>query len=1129
MSNLLKNIFLFLSTVNFLFAQNILKNWGFEENFGKREISYWQSWGGNVYEISDESMEGDFSVKFWWAGGLYQQLPTEPGYEYEFSAYLLNSSSEPLDGTKFALIELQFISGFNEVVCIKKSEIFNKNREIGKWYELKVKGIAPPNSSFVRAAIEFVGGEGKGIVCFDNLSLKLTGKKNFSERYEYSENLEGVWLIKKGDNSDWSKYDFNDSDWDKIEVPGIWELKFPNYDGFCWYRFHFKIPEKLKDEELFLVLGFIDDADEAYFNGYKIGETGNMPPYFQTAWNIKRQYEIPAELIQYGKENVLALRVYDNMGDGGIATRPIRIFNAAGLKNYFKEEREKRMKNLGSPLSSEEIEKVKNITNKKHARLKIKKLENGGWTFVLPNNKPFIAIGIEYEPLAMYGEMKWNLIERDLDIIKETGFNTIAVWCMDFNASRGAGRRMSIDEMVKLADIAKRKGLYIQFYLNLDRFIQIFPTATLANGEKEGFDIDYCNVEYREFIKNFAKRLAISLYPYENVSTIVVWEEKIGVNIEDFEKEFISVKTLFCSKYGKEEFKKWLINKHKTIENLNSKWGTYYSSFDEAIDKTLLEYFNGVLDDDHRQFDILEFGQIMLINFTKDFVDSYKTIDKSMLFQCRNWDLFGPVRAVDPRYSFLDSFGINQYSFGHKGYDITLREEVIRMKLVSGIIGIAPYVSNFGFRSISFDNATHGLVPNEEVKASMGADTLSLFQFLPEFIGTSYFNYFFKGREGPFGIIKNINGEPLPIVYSFKAVHSLISKLNEEIALSDYIEKPKIYIFHGLDAIYDIRQKSWIEHSTLAWDLMEMNLNYEVISDNTKFSPAEQPIIIANFHIYDKKLDKDIVKRLIKYCKEGGILVIGNHFGKYDRYLWQNIELEEDIGELRGINISGELKRGKVKVIFTDKKYNISEVEINDTWYVQGKNLTPDVKVLLEIEVEGKKQPGLISKKFGKGKVYYFLFNPYCQQHWFGDLTYLNRTSLPIFYFLFNEMGLNPDKNFGNKGFNLKNGRINVYEKPIHYYIYKNAEKFGTYKDEYSEDNENYSGGVITDNFISFHGRQINERGWNILSSNETSIYAALYNGKLYYCTTNPVKLILKKDKWNIEKKTESYKVYVEK
>jgi hypothetical protein len=95
--------------------------------------------------------------------------------------------------------------------------------------------------------------------------------------------------------------------------------------------------------------------------------------------------------------------------------------------------------------------------------------------------------------------------------------------------------------------------------------------------------------------------------------------------------------------------------------------------------------------------------------------------------------------------------------------------------------------------------------------------------------------------------------------------------------------------------------------------------------------------------------------------------------------------------------------------------------------------------------------------------------------------------------------------------------------------IYKNAEKFGTYKDEYGEDNENYSGGVITDNFISFHGRQINERGWNILSSNETSIYAALYNGQLYYCTTNPVKLILKKDKWNIEKKTESYKVYVEK
>ena len=1126
---------LFIFAVNADAAGNLLKNHSFEENAGpgSGRFAWWETWGGNVYDVhTKESHGGNSSVKFWWGGGIYQQISATPESEYQLTAWFLNPKSEALDpeGTKSAVLELQFVSSNNEIICTNESEQFDCTRKIGKWYQLQVNGIAPPNASFVRAAVTFVSGKGGGIVCIDDIDLGFLGQTEFfkgSSEEPYALDLEGEWLFQKGDKPVWAKSDCDDSRWDKIEVPGPWEISYTDYDGFGWYRIHFKVPAETKKDPLFLLFGRIDDADEAYLNGIMIGKSGKMPPQFQTAWSRKRQYIIPADIINYGGENVLAVRVYDEVGQGGIVRRPAKILNTAGLKSYFKETGQMGIR-LGEPISPQEAaewkKKTKGITP---ARCKTKKLPNGGWTFLLPDGKPFMPVGTDYEPLAIYSEMDWDLVGRDLDLIKDAGFNTVTVWCMDYNASGGTGRKLSIDETVKLADLANKKGLFIQFYLNIDRFTHLFPTAGLPDGKPQGFDIDYLDPGYREFIRNFAKRLAMALYPYDNVSTIVIWEEKVGL-VADFQQtDKVIITTFFGSKAGKAAFGNWLKERHKTIENLNTKWGTAYSSFDEAVDASLLDYFDGAADNDHRQYDILEFGQIMLIDFTRDFVDAYKSVDPTMLFQCRNWDLFGPVRPIDPRYSFLDSFGLNQYAFGHEGHDITFREEVIRLKLISGITGKAAYASNFGFRSKSLDNATHGLVPNEEIKASLASDTWIAFSCIPELAGTSYYTYFYKGHEGPFGIIKNRKGEPLPIYYAFKSVHSLLAQHNEEIALSDYAEKPKVYIFHGLDAIYDIRQKSWLEHTTMAWDLLEMNLNYGVITDTAEFNPSLEPVIIANFHAYDKKLDTEIANKLINYCEKGGILVIGNAFGKYDRYVWQNTKIEGALDKLRGIKTS-ELRRGRVKIIVPNKKYKIPDIQIDDTYYVESdlQTLDPNAEVLLEMEISGKRQPALLRKKIGKGTVYYLLFNPYRQEGWWESLEGANRASLPVLHFLFSEIGIPHDTAFGNEGLDLQGGRINIHTQPIHYFINKEGSIFGTYKDEYGEDRERYSGGVIMSDFISFRGRKINENGWNIKSSKVTSIFGSIENNKLNYLTLNPVDISIDKNGLEIRQKTERYKIY---
>ena len=141
-------------------------------------------------------------------------------------------------------------------------------------------------------------------------------------------NLEGLWRFHtdpdlKGDQEAWAQPGYDDSAWRTLHVPGQWEpqgvtearpgatpTKY-DYDGVAWYRLRFTAPTDWANKSLELRLGIIDDEDQTYLNGKLIGETlqGSQK---------HRHYMVPSEIIQPGKENVLAIRVKDSGGPGGI-------------------------------------------------------------------------------------------------------------------------------------------------------------------------------------------------------------------------------------------------------------------------------------------------------------------------------------------------------------------------------------------------------------------------------------------------------------------------------------------------------------------------------------------------------------------------------------------------------------------------------------------------------------------------------------------------------------------------------------------------------------------------------------------------------------------------------------------
>lgn len=154
--------------------------------------------------------------------------------------------------------------------------------------------------------------------------------------------LKDGWKIRLGDNMAWKDPALDDAAWESISVPGHWESQgHPGYDGYAWYRVKFTPSRDLAGKKLVLILGRIDDFDEAYLNGELVGKTGEMEgspqlPDLHEEYRQLRAYFLTPEALKFGEENVLAVRVYDGYRDGGIYEGPVGLVLRADYQRYLK-------------------------------------------------------------------------------------------------------------------------------------------------------------------------------------------------------------------------------------------------------------------------------------------------------------------------------------------------------------------------------------------------------------------------------------------------------------------------------------------------------------------------------------------------------------------------------------------------------------------------------------------------------------------------------------------------------------------------------------------------------------------------------------------------------------------------
>ncbi len=144
--------------------------------------------------------------------------------------------------------------------------------------------------------------------------------------------LDGTWRFAAGDDPARAQPNFDDSAWAKVAAPATWQDEgYRDYNGFAWYRKTFTLPSGNADESLVLALGRIDDVDEVFVNGHRVGGSGQFPPDYRSAYGERRAYAIPPSYLSSDTPNVVAVRVFDGGGVGGIVDGRIGLYSGYPL------------------------------------------------------------------------------------------------------------------------------------------------------------------------------------------------------------------------------------------------------------------------------------------------------------------------------------------------------------------------------------------------------------------------------------------------------------------------------------------------------------------------------------------------------------------------------------------------------------------------------------------------------------------------------------------------------------------------------------------------------------------------------------------------------------------------------
>ena len=121
-------------------------------------------------------------------------------------------------------------------------------------------------------------------------------------------NLKGEWKFKwMEDDIKFAKPDYNDSDWDVVNVPGTWKDKTGSHYGYGWVRLKIKLNNKDNIDDIGIHIKGAYSSSKIYINGLEIvtnGIAGNSKKLSKPS-TFRKLVRIPLKF----KENQLLIAI----------------------------------------------------------------------------------------------------------------------------------------------------------------------------------------------------------------------------------------------------------------------------------------------------------------------------------------------------------------------------------------------------------------------------------------------------------------------------------------------------------------------------------------------------------------------------------------------------------------------------------------------------------------------------------------------------------------------------------------------------------------------------------------------------------------------------------------------------
>jgi sialate O-acetylesterase len=153
----------------------------------------------------------------------------------------------------------------------------------------------------------------------------VSGLANFAEKKAAYDQAMELWIDGKkggenqGFDNGWASNEFKDSDWKTVPAASkVDDILGREFEGAFWFRQTIQLPDSWYGKQLKLELGAIDDYDNTYFNGIRVGRTDDKT---ENAWSVPRVYTVAPGVVRKGA-NTIAVRVFNAQGPGGM-TGPV--------------------------------------------------------------------------------------------------------------------------------------------------------------------------------------------------------------------------------------------------------------------------------------------------------------------------------------------------------------------------------------------------------------------------------------------------------------------------------------------------------------------------------------------------------------------------------------------------------------------------------------------------------------------------------------------------------------------------------------------------------------------------------------------------------------------------------------